>query len=92
MGIFWEHFTEIITDPAHTAVEFCFVLLDYLVIQVVGHRIKKHFQRDLKREHLRLDAEHGHTHSRVTQAQFITNLRRQAGEQDEADEPEEAIP
>lgn len=47
MGTFWEHFTEIITDPAHTAVEFLFVLLDYLVIGVVVHRVRRHFHRDM---------------------------------------------
>ena len=62
MSLFWEHFTEIITDPAHTAVEFTFVLLDYLVIQTIAHRLKKHFHRDLAKEHTRLDAEHGISH------------------------------
>lgn len=63
MGAFWEHFKEIITDPAHTAVEFCFVLLDYLVIQVVVSRVRKHFHKDLSAEHARLDAEHGVKHT-----------------------------
>jgi hypothetical protein len=47
MNTFWEHFSEIITDPAHTAVEFLFVLLDYAVIQVVVHRVRRHFHRDM---------------------------------------------
>lgn len=62
MSHFWPHFIEILTDPAHLAVEFVFVLLDYLVIQVVVNQVKKRFRKALRDEHLRLDMEHGHPH------------------------------
>jgi hypothetical protein len=42
-----EHYLEIITDPAHTAVEFTFVLLDVLIIDAVRRRIVKHLHRDV---------------------------------------------
>ena len=60
-GILSEY-AHLITDPAHSLVEFTFVLLDYLVIQVVVRGVKKHFHRDLRREHTVLDTEHGITH------------------------------
>jgi hypothetical protein len=59
VNTFWEHFTEIITDPAHTAVEFVFVLLDYVVIQTIAHRLKAHFHKDLASEHRAIEIEHG---------------------------------
>ena len=55
-------YAHLITDPAHSLVEFTFVLVDYLVIQVVVRGVKKHFHRDLSREHQALDAEHGVQH------------------------------
>jgi hypothetical protein len=56
------HYVEIITDPAHSLVEFTFVLLDVLVIDAVRRRLKRHFHNDLDDEHRRLDDEHGVTH------------------------------
>lgn len=61
MSDFLTQYAEIMSDPAHLAVEFTFVLLDYLAINWVASRIKAHFHRDLAREHQRLDAEHGVT-------------------------------
>lgn len=56
-----QHYAEIITDPAHTLVEFTFVLLDYLVISAVAKRLKAHFHKDIAMEHEVLDVEHGIT-------------------------------
>lgn len=63
--VFWAEFTHLITDPAHTLVEFCFVAIDYLVIQTVVSRVKDHFHRDLASEHARIEAEHGLVHPQV---------------------------
>lgn len=62
MGEFLHHFVEIITDPAHTAVEFCFVLFDYVIIRTVEQRLKRHFHKDLRAEHQRIEDEHGLEH------------------------------
>ena len=53
------HYVELITDPAHSLVEFTFVLVDVLIIDAVRRRLTKHFHRDIEREHHRVDAEHG---------------------------------
>lgn len=45
---FFHHYTEILTDPAHTSVEFTFVLIDVLLIQAAINWL-----------HKRLDKEHG---------------------------------
>ena len=42
-----EHYIDLITDPAHTAVEFTFVLLDVLIIDFVRRRIIRHIHRDV---------------------------------------------
>lgn len=47
MNEFADEFLHILTDPAHTAVEFTFVLIDYLIIQTIVSRMRKHFHRDL---------------------------------------------
>lgn len=49
----------ILTDPAHSLVEFTFVLFDLLVIDTVRRGLKRHFHRDLSDQHTRLDREHG---------------------------------
>jgi hypothetical protein len=38
----------ILSDPAHTAVEFTFVLIDVIIISWVKNRIIKHIHRDIK--------------------------------------------
>ena len=43
------HYSELITDPAHTLVEFTFVLVDYIIIQGV-----------VRRWSARRDRAHGH--------------------------------
>lgn len=54
----WHEYTHIMTDPAHSLVEFTFVLFDVLVIDAV----RRQWNRRLHREHARIDAEHGVTH------------------------------
>lgn len=40
-------FWHLLTDPAHTMVEFTFVLVDYMIIHTVVRRWRKHFHRDI---------------------------------------------
>lgn len=56
MGEVWDHYKELITDPAHSLVEFTFVLIDVLIIQWVVSKVKRHFHRDLTAR----DINHGH--------------------------------
>ncbi len=43
-----DEYLHILSDPAHTAVEFTFVLIDVLIIGWVKHQIVKHMHRDVK--------------------------------------------
>lgn len=66
-----EHYLDLLTDPAHSLVEFTFVLVDVLIIDYVRRRLRDHFHRDIAEEHSRIDAEHGitpemHAHPQVT--------------------------
>lgn len=47
MNEFVHEFTNLITDPAHTAVEFVFVGVDYLIIHTVVRKWRKHFHKDI---------------------------------------------
>lgn len=51
-------YLSLITNPAHTLVEFTFVLLDYLVIAAVARALKSHFHKDIAREHQAINREH----------------------------------
>lgn len=64
-------YLEILRDPAHVAVEFTFVLIDYLIIQTVATRLKRHFHRDIAREHAKIDAEVGVVHAPKTYQFFL---------------------
>jgi hypothetical protein len=44
----WHEYAHLMSDPAHTAVEFTFVLFDYLIISWVRARIIKHLHRDVR--------------------------------------------
>lgn len=60
MEDFLHHYVEILSDPAHLAVEVTLMLLvDVLFLGMVWPLIKRHFHRDLKRQHIVLDREHG---------------------------------
>jgi len=58
----WAEYVSILTDPAHSLVEFTFVAVDYLIVQTAVHALKRHFHRDIETEHRRLDREHGVSH------------------------------
>lgn len=47
MNEFVSEFLHILSDPAHTAVEFTFVAIDYLIVHTVVRRWRKHFHRDI---------------------------------------------
>lgn len=47
MNEFLHEFAHLMTDPAHVAVEFTFVAMDYLIIHTVARGLKKHFHRDM---------------------------------------------
>lgn len=47
MGEFVDEFWHLLSDPAHTAVEFVFVGIDYLIIHTVVRKWRKHFHRDI---------------------------------------------
>lgn len=43
-----EEYLHLMSDPAHTLVEFTFVLVDVLIISWVKNKIIKHLHRDIK--------------------------------------------
>lgn len=55
-----DEYLHILSDPAHTAVEFTFVLLDVLVIDAVRRRMRRFTIRSVRAEHATIDREHGH--------------------------------
>lgn len=48
MGEILAEYAHLMTDPAHTAVEFTFVLIDVLIIDAVRRLIVRHLHRDVK--------------------------------------------
>jgi hypothetical protein len=62
MEHFIEEYVHLLKDPAHLALEFTFVLVDYLIIQTVVAKWRKHFHKDIAREHAVIEAEHGLKH------------------------------
>lgn len=65
MSEFLQHYGELISDPAHTAVEFTFVLVDVLIIDAVRRRIYKHFHKDIDNTTDHLHKDMGVSHDRV---------------------------
>lgn len=64
---FLHHYWEILSDPAHLAVEITLMLVvDILFLGLVwpllSRWVRNHIHRDLEREHQVLDVEHGITH------------------------------
>lgn len=43
-----DEYMHLMSDPAHIAVEFTFVLLDVLIIGAVRKQIVKHLHRDVR--------------------------------------------
>jgi hypothetical protein len=63
MDEFFHHYTEILTDPAHLAVEVTLMLLvDVLFLGLIWPFFKGYFERKLAHQHQLLDAEHGIVH------------------------------
>lgn len=55
-------YVHLMTDPAHTAVEFTFVLMDVLIIDFVRRRLRAWTEGRVRHEHAILDVEHGVEH------------------------------
>ena len=63
MDEFFHHYTEILTDPAHLAVEITLMLMvDVLFLGLIWPFAKGYFERKLAHQHQVLDAEHGIVH------------------------------
>jgi hypothetical protein len=60
---FFHHYTEILTDPAHLAVEVTLMLVvDVLFLGLIWPFITRYFNHKLHQQHQILDAEHGIQH------------------------------
>lgn len=63
MDDFLHHYTEILTDPAHLAVEVTLMLVvDVLFLGLIWPFITRYFNHKLHQQHAILDAEHGIQH------------------------------
>lgn len=63
MTEFLHHYTEILTDPAHLAVEVTLMLVvDVLFLGLMWPLFQRMARRVAHREHLKIDAEHGIEH------------------------------
>jgi hypothetical protein len=60
---FLHHYREILTDPAHLAVEITLMLLiDVLLLGMIWPLVRRMIDRRVHREHRVIDAEHGVRH------------------------------
>lgn len=65
MNEFFHHYAELMTDPAHMAVEATFILLiDGLLLGLLVPLTRKYVKAKVAREHAVLDREHGISHAR----------------------------
>lgn len=63
MDTFIEHYIDILSDPAHLAVELTLMLVvDVLVLGLLWPLIRRFINRKIDRAHAELDAEHGIEH------------------------------
>lgn len=69
----WNHYLEIITDPAHTLVETTFIAAEFIIFSVIAVRLKMAWVKALDLWHRRLDEEHGHEHVK-TDKEIINSL------------------
>jgi hypothetical protein len=61
---FLSHYAEILTDPAHLAVEITLMLLvDGIFLGLLWPLMRRALESRIRREHLAIDAEHGIEHS-----------------------------
>ena len=63
----WDHYLELITDPAHTLVESTFILAEFVIFSIIAVRLKKAWFKMLDLWHRRIDDEHGHSHIKTTE-------------------------
>lgn len=69
MESFFEHYWEIMSDPAHLAAEVSLMLLvDVLFLGLIWPLIRAYVNRKIRKAHRELDAEHGVTHDPITGA------------------------
>lgn len=63
MGEFLHHYTELMSDPAHMAMELTFILIvDVLFLGLLWPLFRKAVNKRVEREHVILDEEHGVQH------------------------------
>ena len=63
MGEFLHHYTELMSDPAHMAVELTFILLiDGLVLGLILPFVRTSINKRVEAEHKGLDQEHRDAH------------------------------
>jgi hypothetical protein len=63
MGEILHHYTEMITDPAHTLVELTFILVvDVIFLGLLWPLAKRAVNKRVNAEHKVLDQEHGIKH------------------------------
>lgn len=64
MGEFFHHYVEILSDPAHLAVEVTLMLLvDVLFLGMIWPVVKRSMNKRVKAEHYVIDNEHGVEHA-----------------------------
>lgn len=63
LATFWDHYVEILSDPAHMAVEVTTEIgMNLLFVLAISPMIGWYARRAAHREHLAIDAEHGVVH------------------------------
>ena len=63
MSEFWHEYLHIFLDPAHLSAEVTFtIMVDVLFLGLVLPFINKLINNKIRREHKRIDAEHGVKH------------------------------
>ena len=68
MDEFLHHYVEILSDPAHLAVELTLMLLvDVILLGIVWPFVRRHIHRDIRAEHRQIDREHGVDHEEALQ-------------------------
>ena len=64
MNDFLHHYVEILSDPAHLAVELTLMLLvDVLVLGLLWPWVRRAINKRISAEHHAIDREHGVTHT-----------------------------
>lgn len=72
MNEFLSHFGELVSDPAHLAFEvFTTLVIEGLLLGLLWPLVKRHFHRDIRQEHQRIEAEHGLVHPYVQREGYI---------------------